>query len=201
MVSLLSDSTDTKLLCTKSTVGGTNLREHWNEEKSLRSRSLIEKNKYDVVVLQDHSLRAIEYPDSLIEYGKKFCNLILSRGATPILYTTWSRKAKPETQETINKVYGEIAKSCGASNVWVGSYWKKYLQLDPNAELYAKDGSHPSYLGSFIAAVAFVKKITGQMPKGIPSVFNYFDKDGETFRILQVSQEEIKITKSVIEGN
>jgi len=41
MVSLISDSLETKLICTKSTVGGTNLGEHWNEQKGLRSRTLV----------------------------------------------------------------------------------------------------------------------------------------------------------------
>ena len=42
MVSLISDSLDTKLICTKSTVGGTNLGEHWNEQKGLKSKTLIQ---------------------------------------------------------------------------------------------------------------------------------------------------------------
>lgn len=201
MVSILSEGTDTKLICTKSTVGGTNLREHWNEEKGLRSKTLISKNKYDAVVFQDHSMRAIEYPDSLIDYGKRFCDLIRSRGAKPLLYTTWSRKATPNTQDTINSVYGEIEKNCGATRVMVGNCWRKYSQLDSTAELFAKDGSHPSYLGTFIAAVAFVKTLTGQMPKDIPTVFNYFDKDGETFRIMQVTPEEIKLTIVAVDAS
>lgn len=190
MVSLLSDSMDTKLICTKSTVGGTNLREHWNGEKGLHSKDLIEKNKYDVVVFQDHSMRAIENPDSLLHFGKLFCALIKKNGARPVIYNTWSRKATPETQGTINQVYHKLAKECGAEVGNVGNSWQKAISLNPSLELYANDGSHPSSIGTYLAALVFIKTITGKLPSGFASVYNYYDRDGETFRIMQVSKEE-----------
>ena len=198
MVSLISDSLDTKLICTKSTFGGTRLREHWNEEKGLKSRSLIEKGKYDIVVFQDHSLAAIEQPDSLLYFGNKFCSLIKSRGAKPFLYNTWSRKATPETQPIINNAYQKLASECNATLVGVGDCWQEAIKRSPGIEMYSSDGSHPSHLGTFMAALAFVKSITGVLPKNLPTVYNYFDKDGETFRIMQVSPEEIRLFKEIV---
>lgn len=198
MVSLLSDSMDTKLICTKSTVGGTNLREHWNGEKGLHSRELIEKNKYDVVVFQDHSMRAIEHPDSLLHFGKLFCALIKKKGARSVIYNTWSRKSTPETQETINQVYHKLSKECGAEVANVGNSWHKAMGLNPNLELYASDGSHPSSIGTYLAALVFIKTITGKLPSGFASVYNYYDRDGETFRIMQVSKEENTLCLRVV---
>lgn len=198
MVSLISDSLDTKLICTKSTVGGTRLREHWNEEKGLKSKSLIENGNYDIVVFQDHSLGAIEQPDSLLYFGNKFCSLIKSRGAKPFLYNTWSRKSTPQTQPIINKVYQQLANNCNATLVQVGDYWQEAIKRSPRIEMYNIDGSHPSHLGTFMAALAFVKSITGKLPDRLPTVYNYYDKDGETFRIMQVSQDEIKLFKEIV---
>lgn len=198
MVSLISDSVDTKLICTKSTVGGTRLREHWNEEKGLKSKSLIENGKYDIVVFQDHSLGAIEQPDSLLYFGNMFCSLIKSKGAKPFLYNTWSRKTTPQTQPIIDKVYQQLAYACGATLVKVGDYWQEAIKRSPDIEMYNVDGSHPSHLGTFMAALAFVKSITGKLPERLPTVYNYYDKDGETFRIMQVSPEEIKLFKEIV---
>lgn len=198
MVSLISDSVDTKLICTKSTVGGTRLREHWNEEKGLKSKSLIENGKYDIVVFQDHSLGAIEQPDSLLYFGNMFCSLIKSKGAKPVLYNTWSRKTTPQTQPIIDKVYQQLAYACGATLVKVGDYWQEAIKRSPDIEMYNVDGSHPSHLGTFMAALAFVKSITGKLPERLPTVYNYYDKDGETFRIMQVSPEEIKLFKEIV---
>jgi len=198
MVSLLSDSMDTKLICTKSTVGGANLGEHWNGSRGLASKQLIEKNRYDIVVIQDNSMWPIEHSDSLQWYGSRFCSLIRSRGAKPFVYNTWSRKKTPQTQEQINQAYGELARSCEAGIVPVGNCFQEIIRLKPEWELYHSDGSHPSYLGTFIAAMAFVKAFTGKVPERMPLVFNYFDKDGETFRIMQVSTEEVRVTRTVV---
>lgn len=200
VVSLISDSLNTKLICTKSTVGGTNLGEHWNEQKGLRSKSLIENGRYDIVVLQDHSMRPIDAPDSLVYYGQLFCNLIRSKGARPFIYNTWSREKTPATQVQINEGYDKLAAACKGIRVRVGDSWQEYLKRSPNAGLYIADGSHPTNLGTFIAALCFVKAILGVLPKNLPSVFNYFDKDGETFRIMQISKEEMMLSMDVVNG-
>lgn len=198
MVSLLSDSMDTKLICTKTTVGGAHLGEHWTGLRGLNSKKLIEKNRYDIVVIQDNSMWPIEHADSLQWYGAKFCSLIKLRGARPFVYNTWSRKKTPQTQAKINQSYGQLAKTCGAGIVPAGNCFQEIIQLKPEWELYHSDGSHPSYLGTFVAAMAFVKAFTGKVPERVPTVFNYYDKDGETFRIMQVSPEEISVARSVV---
>ena len=198
MVSLISDSLDTKLICTKSTVGGTNLGEHWREEKGLHSKSLVKNGRYDIVVLQDHSLRALEAPDSLLYYGNLFCEQIQKRGERTFLYNTWAREKDPSKQSLINKCYQKLAKTCGASLVPVGDCWQELLHRAPLSSLYQADGSHPSNLGTFLIALSFVKSITGKLPASLPTVYNYFDKDGETFRIMQVSKEEITLCVEVV---
>lgn len=198
MVSLLSDSMDTKLICTKSTVGGAHLGEHWNSLRGLSSRQLIEQNRYDIVVIQDNSMWPIEHADSLQWYGEKFCALIRSRGAKPYLYNSWSRKKTPHTQPSINQAYGQLAKSASATIVPVGQCFQEVIAAKPGWELYHSDGSHPSALGTFLASMAFVKAFTGKVPERVAQVFNYIDKDGETFRIMQVSTEEISLCRAVV---
>ena len=56
MVSLLSDSLNTKLICKKSTFGGSTLGDHWNSRKGLRTREILEKEQFDIVVIQDNSM-------------------------------------------------------------------------------------------------------------------------------------------------
>ena len=53
MVSLLSDSLNTKLICKKSTFGGATLGDHWNSRKGLRTREILAKEKFDIVVIQE----------------------------------------------------------------------------------------------------------------------------------------------------
>jgi hypothetical protein len=64
--------------------------------------------------------------------------------------------------------------------------------------LFHPDGSHPSALGTFLIALNFIKKITGALPKKYATVYNYFDKDGETFRIMQLTEAEIQFCVGIV---
>ena len=103
-----------------------------------------------------------------------------------------------ELQPVINRSYAQLTDQCGAARVKVGDCWQEFLKKMPQAALYSSDGSHPSNLGTFIAALCFVKSIIGKLPASLPTVYNYFDRDGETFRIMQVSKEEIALGLSTI---
>jgi hypothetical protein len=188
----MTDSMDTKLICTKSTLGGGSLSDHWHSRKGLKTRELLAAKQYDIVVLQDNSMWPIENADSVVYYGGLFCDEIASRKARVFLYNTWARKKTPEKQGQINETYNRLAGACNATLVPVGDCFQKMIRQDKQAELYHTDGSHPSYLGTFLAALSFIKKITGKLPAGYPKVFNYWDRDGEFFRIMQVSDEELK---------
>lgn len=188
---VLSDSMSTKLICTKSTLGGANLGDHWNSRRGLETRELLDKNRYDVIVLQDNSMWPLEHPDSVLYYGKLFCDLV-KKNAKVFLYNTWARKNTPQTQEQINSVYENLAANCQATLVPAGTAWAVMKKKYPDAELYHSDGSHPSYYGTFLVSLCMIKKITGKLPGGYARVYNYTDKDGELFRIMQVSDEEIK---------
>ena len=189
---VLTDSTDTKLICTKSTLGGGTLGDHWHSRKGLQTRHLLETKTYDIVILQDNSMYPIEHADSTRHYGKLLCDVAKSKGAKVYLYNTWSRKMTPETQPQINQTYQQLAAICDAAIVPVGDAWAAMISTVKDVELYHPDQSHPSYLGTFLASLCFIKTITGQLPHGYPDPINYTDKDGEFFRIMRVTDKEIK---------
>jgi hypothetical protein len=198
MIGLITDSLDHKIICRKSTAGGATLGEHWRGEKGLRSKSLIKDGDYDIVVIQDNSMWPIQHKDSVLLYGNQFCNLIKETGAKPYVYNTWSRQNTPETQPLINEVYRELAESNHAQLIPVGQCWAKAREWNKELNLFHTDGSHPSPLGTFLIALCYVKKITGKLPGRFATVYNYIDKDGETFRIMQVSEAEIQFCVKVV---
>ena len=191
MVSLLSDSLNTKLICKKSTYGGSTLGDHWNSRKGLRTREILEKEKFDIVIIQDNSMWPLEHADSVSMFGKLFCDLIKSKKATPYIYNTWSREATPKTQPAINKVYETLALETQSVLVPVGSIWAEAKIQKPATQLYFTDGSHPSPLGTFLIALCFVKKITGILPTKYATVYNYPAIDNESIRLMQVSENDI----------
>lgn len=201
MVSLLSDSLNTKLICKKSTYGGSTLGDHWNSRKGLRTREILEKEKFDIVVIQDNSMWPLEHADSVSMFGKLFCDLIKSKNATPYIYNTWSREATPQTQPAINKVYETLALETQSVLVPVGSIWAEAKIQKPATQLYFTDGSHPSPLGTFLIALCFVKKITGVLPTKYATVYNYPAIDNESIRLMQVSENDILFFSKLVNNS
>lgn len=185
MVSIISEHTQMKLNTKKSTIGGAKLKEHWNAERNLKSKEIIEKGNFDVVVIQEHSMGTINEPDSIYKYGKLFCDLIKKTGAKPYLYLTWARERVPQHQETISKVYKEVAVENEAVIVPVGKAWELARKLRPNIELFTADGSHPSPLGTFLTACVFVATLTDELPNKLPTTYNTVDKEGETVELMR----------------
>ncbi len=198
MIGLITDSMDTKIICKKSTIGAATLEQHWNGSRGLKSKQIIASNKFNIVVIQDNSMWPLEHKDSLLFFGHLFCDYIKANGAKPYLYNTWAREKTPETQTKINEVYSELAKAENATVVPVGASWALARQSMPNMNLFHPDGSHPSALGTFLIALNFIKKITGALPKKYATVYNYFDKDGETFRIMQLTEAEIQFCVGIV---
>ena len=198
MIGLITDSLDTKIICKKSTIGAATLGQHWNSERGLKTKKIIASNKFDIVVIQDNSMWPLEHKDSVLYYGRLFCNYIRANGAKPYLYNTWAREKTPQTQSSINAVYNELAALENAVNVPVGSSFDLARKTIPTMNLFHPDGSHPSAVGTFLIALSFIKKITGTLPKKYATVYNYFDKDGETFRIMQLTDAEIESCVSIV---
>lgn len=67
-VTAMAESRNRELATFQSTIGGSNLGQHWKNERDLHSRSIFDENNFQGVVLQDHSTHAIENPDSLSVY-------------------------------------------------------------------------------------------------------------------------------------
>ena len=199
LVSLISDSTQTKLITSKSTIGGARLSDHWRGKKGLQTKALIRNGNFDIVVLQDHSMSAIEQPDSLLFYSKKFSNLIKKNGAQPYLYSTWAREKAPQyQQETITKVYNQAGQDNNAGIVHVGEVWNLSKKLRPGIKLYLSDGSHPSPLGSFLTACAFVKALTKELPEVLPNKYQILDVNGESVNLANQNPQDIRFCLAVV---
>lgn len=184
LVSVLSDSTDTKLLTRKSTVGGVTLKNHWLGERGLKTKEKIAAGGYDIVVIQGHSMETIDAPEDFKEYSKELCNFARAHGAKPYFYMTWGREKVPQYQEEITAMYEEVARQNAAGLIPVGKAWELARNLRPDLELFVPDGSHPSAIGSFLIASVFTKAFTGELPKSLPSRFTTVDLDGESIWLM-----------------
>ncbi|AXT59467.1 hypothetical protein D1816_03565 [Aquimarina sp. AD10] len=198
ITSIISDSLQTKLITKKSVIGGAKLRDHWLGNRGLKTKEIIKKNKFDIVVLQEWSLGTIYESDSIRKYAKLFCDLIKDKGAKPYLYQTWAREKVPQHQETIAKVYEEVATANEATIVPVGRAWELAKQLRPTIKLYDADGTHPSRLGAFLSAYTFATTITGEMPGSLSRIYSTNDSQGESVYLMYLDNLDITFFTEVV---
>ncbi|MBD2212152.1 hypothetical protein H6G27_20090 [Nostoc linckia FACHB-104] len=146
------------------TIGGATLEQLWQQGKAINK---IRNKKWDYVVLQEQSTLPITNPKLMYEYARLFNEEIKKINAQTVFYLTWSRQNKPETQQALNNSYMTIVQEIDAIVAPVGIVWQKVQEQNQNLNLYEPDNSHPSPIGSYVAACVFYATIYGQNPEGL----------------------------------
>jgi hypothetical protein len=125
------------------------LQRHWD---SGAAQSAIQERKWDYVILQEQSVLPLEQKERMYEHVRLLDKVIKLNGARTVLFLTWARRDRPETQAALNAAYGAIAKELGALIAPVGPAWQIARQRAPDLQLYEEDGSHPTPEGSYLTA-------------------------------------------------
>ncbi len=176
MVEELSRSTarGPLLVTRREARGGFNLRMHW---RNRRLRQLIEARRFDVVVLQDHSLSPIDAPEEMSEYARRFSRHVSDAGARTILFQTWARAPRSRDYRRlaleghddmlarIDAFYAALGDELHVSVAPVGHAWRQAMHALPRLTLHRPDGTHPAVPGSYLAACVLYGTLTGRDPR------------------------------------
>ncbi|MBR2460963.1 MAG: hypothetical protein IKB34_07020 [Clostridia bacterium] len=146
-----------------------------NDENTANLNSAIEKSPYDAVILQDQSLISVLENDRFEDGMTRMAKRLEGKTDRIILYQTWGRKqGSPAHAETgltyeqmangITSAYRKTATDIGAELSPVGEYFYVINGKYPEIELYADDMSHPSLLGSSLAALVHFRVLYGKLP-------------------------------------
>lgn len=153
------------------TKGGWTLAKHAAAEAT---RTKISGAEWDVVVLQEQS-QIPSFPDAQKRMGpavEALGGLAKDSGSKLVFFETWGRRdgdvrnRKGDTfaamQKRLSAGYATAAKQGGGEVVPVGQVWAS-VKRD---ELWSKDGSHPSKVGTYLAACVFYAALFGESPEG-----------------------------------
>lgn len=198
-VSAMATERGIKMETRQSTAGGSNWGHHWRNERTLDTKGILEEWDCDAVVLQNHSLRTIEGPDSVMKYGKLFADLINHKDRQIYIYQTWSRATKPDMLDTISKVYNDLAEKIHATVVPVGKVWAKALQEKPDLALYYSDGSHPTNLGTYLTACTFYAVFTNRSTIGLPARLISQDIYGEKLYLNLLTDTDATFCQKIVD--
>ena len=151
---------------------GWTLHRHWNVPSTRRE---IEMGHFSHVVLQGHSLAALEHPAELSSAVHQFHDVIQHTGARTVLYETWARQpgapdeaAPPEEmRERVATAYGSLAMELHAVLAPAGAAFEIANRAMPELSLQRSDGSHPTPEGSYLAAITIASAVSGRDPREI----------------------------------
>ena len=145
---------------TAVTKGGAYLHQYADpeHEQGKRLRQEIRGNMYDIAVIQDQSLNSIKDENDFLDGVRDMKALIDAEHF--VLYATWGRNiesptldelalTREEMTEKISLSYNKAATRYGMRVAEVG---KAFLSYESRNDLYDEDHSHPSAIGSTIAA-------------------------------------------------
>lgn len=136
------------------------------------------QTKYDYVVIQEQSDLPASEPGAFFDGARALCEKIAANGAKPVMYETWGKKeghanlgtfkwTSEEMTWRIAASYSAIGKELNAVVAYTGLAFRDVLVNSPSIELYDPDLSHPSYAGSYLAAMTIFAQIFNVDPVGI----------------------------------
>ncbi|MCF7920265.1 MAG: hypothetical protein K9N06_10175 [Candidatus Cloacimonetes bacterium] len=146
-----------------NTPGGCTLEMHSTNETSLAE---INSGIYDYVILQEQSTRPIDDPDLFYEYAAVLDSLITENGSQTAFFMTWARENDPGMINGLAAAYTFIGTELNAPVCPVGLAFAEVRLQHPEIELYAVDGSHPSWQGTYLAALVIYAQLWNENPVG-----------------------------------
>lgn len=168
------------------------LEDHWRHGPA---RKTIDRGSWDVVVLQQGP-SATEGRPSLLAYGRRFAERIERTGARPAFFMVWPARSRSFDFDGVADAYRTAAERTGAILFPVGDAWRRAWALDPELQLYDRDGFHPSVLGSHLAALVIYGRLTGRDPRRLPAGLSPADVPPEIIRVLREAAASVLPARS-----
>jgi hypothetical protein len=169
IVEALADSAGTPGLRTAAlTRGGGSLEDHWVAGTAL---PVIAQGNWRFVVLQQGPSSLPESRANLREWTARFAERIRAAGAEPGLYTVWPERARFSVFADVIESYRLAAADARGVELPAGAAWLEAWAREPELELYGSDDFHPTFEGSYLAALVIYGGLTGRSPIGLPARF------------------------------
>lgn len=165
------------------TAGGRFLWEHLalDDEPARAAKAALAADQagaYDFVVLQEGMPDLYTKTESFYEAVRTLAGMVRDLGAKPVLYARMgNQKGNPELDdpkctyenvyETIVKAHETISRELDIPVAWAVKAAHDLNEMELSFDLYAQDKSHPSYAGSYIAALCVFTVLFGVDPAAV----------------------------------
>jgi hypothetical protein len=181
-----------------STIGGAAL-EHQPVDWLTTPGRIGVKEPFELVILQMGSgeplspRRAARLREVLAEYNK----LIRARGSMVALYMTQAytsahRRYQPENIRLTEAMYVEAGNEIGALVIPVGLAFEEAYRRHPELVLHKSDATHPSLIGTYLAACTVYAAVYGRSPVANPYTYEGAIPEATAKKLQQVAQDTVE---------
>lgn len=181
-----------------STIGGSALEHHPVDWLTTPGRIGV-KEPFELVIMQGgsgeplSSTRAAKFREALAENNK----LIRARGGKVALYMTHAYSAqhkqyKPDNIRLTEAMYVEAGNEIGALVIPVGLAFEEAYRRHPELVLHKSDGTHPSLIGTYLAASTVYAAVYGKSPVGNPYTYEGAIDPVTAKKLQQVAQDTVE---------
>jgi len=198
VVSAMAAEQGEVVLSRQSTVGGSNLEQHWKEQRGTQTRRLIPSRDWDYVVFNNHSMSPLRDSAAFMEYGKKFAMLVKEQGATPIFMMTWAYESNPLMQKEVALAYQKLAVETESICFPAGLLFASARELRPDLHLFFDD-KHPSELGTYLLGLGFNRYFTGHDSTGLPERITTLDRNDEKLYLLFTHKKDAQFLQQLVD--
>jgi hypothetical protein len=139
----------------------------WHLAKETELRFALLYGDYDVLVLQQAAHSPCPSREETLRDGQELARLARNCGVEPVQIIPWAEKAKPEHQQEIYEIYGELIRRTGMRPIPIGNVFERAAETDGIPDLYWEDGEHGSPWGSYAAAAVLYAALSGRTPEGL----------------------------------
>ncbi len=197
----IAESAGYTVQVTAITKGGWTLEKHGDpaDEYGKAVDAALRENRYDYVILQEQSVRPASEPEKFYAAVRSLAERVKANGAKIVLYATWGRKTgskilaehgwtNEEMTNMLATAYRTIGKEIGAAVADVGlAFYDVYTHNGDTIDLYNPDLTHPSPVGSYLAAL----KLFATVFDADPTAVSYAaDLPEETAEILKAAAKK-----------
>jgi len=161
------------------------LEDHWADGEALAA---IARGGWDVVILQQGPSALAASRVNLLQWADSFNVRIRAIGARPALYQVWPAGADLATNFNASlESYRLAAVQVNGQLLPAGGAWQRVWATTPSLGLYGPDQFHPSWLGSYVAAITIYGGLTGNTPVGLPASVGSGSTSAATAALVQTA--------------
>jgi len=191
-------SMEKEFIYKSSTIGGARSWHH-NFDHLLNSKNIGVKESFDLIILQGGSAEPLSEKSrtKFMNTVKQVKGIAKKNGTRLALYMTHAyvppdERFKINMINDISSLYIEAGKKNDLVVIPVGIGFKNAYESKPNIKLHNIDGTHPSLLGTYLAACIVYGVLYGESPVGLE--YNYYGKisDQDKIFIQKIAQSTIE---------